>query len=204
MTVENMSDRIAQSVKSSIKSELDKIGESVKQAIRDELDQYGTGETHDQTIYEYLLISGVSGIGEKMPSEFKSMPKDAQESIISALMKELNPGDGIKFSDDQKVPFWVQVTPLHEKYRPRNDPSQQRWIRLDTITQVIPKALSYTEGQPQSETIWGLAVEANGEKYYVSSKEFKGEAIREPEMKLLSAVTKAVAVSNSGAAIGLF
>lgn len=204
MTTETMSDRIAQSVKDSLKSEFGKIGDSVKEAIRRELNKHGTGETRDETIYDYLLITGVSGIGELMPPEFKSMPESTKESIISALMKELNPGDGITFSDDQKVPFWVRATPLHEKSRPANNVSQERWIRLDSITQVIPTALSYFVDQPQTEWIWGLAVEANNEKYYVTSKEFKGEAIREPERKLLAAVTKAVCVSNSGAGIGLF
>lgn len=204
MTTENMSDRVAQSVRDSIKNEFGKIGDSVKEAIRSELDKYGTGTTHDETIYNYLLITGVNGIGDMMPAEFKDMPESAKESIISELMKELNPGDGIKFSDDQKVPFWVQATCLVEKNRPHKDSSQQRWIRLDSITQVICTSLGYTEGRPESEWIWGLAVEANNEKYYVTSKEFKGEAIREPERKLLAAVTKAVSVSNSGAGLGLF
>jgi len=204
MTTETMSDRIAQSVKDSLKSEFGKIGDSVKEAIRTELDKYGTGKTHDETIYDYLLITGVSGIGESMPPEFKSMPESTKESIISALMKELKPGDGIKFSDDQKIPFWVQATPLDEGFRPSKTASQKRWIRLDSITQVIPKSLSGGEDEPQTARIWALAVEANNQKYYVTSKEFKGEAIREPERKILDAITKAVSVLNSGAGLGLF
>ena len=204
MTMETMSDRIAQSVKDSLKSEFGKIGDSVKEAIRSQLNRPGTGETSDKTIYDYLLITGVSGMDEMMPAEFKDLSKSTKESIFSTLLKELNPGDGITFSDDEKVPFWVQATPLDEGFRPSKTASQKRWIRLDSITQVIPKALSGGEDKPQTEWIWALAVEANKEKFYVTSKEFKGEAIREPERKLLAAVTKAVSVSNSGAGLGLF
>jgi hypothetical protein len=95
--------------------------------------------------------------------------------------------DGMQFHGHDNLPVWVKVIPHQEGRHPHGDHWQ--WIRLDTITAVIPH-LSVQVGDNQAEWQRCLIVETANGRFHPSALLFKGAEINAPLERLLAAISQ--------------
>lgn len=99
----------------------------------------------------------------------------------------------VTFPEDN--PLWLRVTQYVEQHLPSDSISDQLWIRLETIEQVIPKP-GVPIGDDSRDLQFVLQVMAKGIVYDVTSIRFNGGHIQDQVQKVMSLVTNAVRNSN--------
>lgn len=94
--------------------------------------------------------------------------------------------DGMQFRGHGETAVWVKVLPNQPGRFPQGEHWQ--WIRLDTITAVIPK-ITIQVGDDPAEWIHHLIVEAGGRLFHPSALEFEGASINAPVERLLALIS---------------
>lgn len=99
--------------------------------------------------------------------------------------------DGIVLTGHGDTLTWVRVLKALSGRLPDPD-AEWRWVRLDTITAVIPHA-AIAIGDDRSTWQYIVCIEAGGAEYHPTALQFTHKTVRTAVDKLLHAVSAALA-----------
>lgn len=155
---------------------------------------YDGQQLSDENLYEVLMSVGYSGLEGPVLDEFATLSERTRQTMLRALYEQIGPKESIvTFPEDS--PLWLRVTRYVEKRLPSDSISDQLWIRLETIEQVIPKP-GIAIGDDSRDYQFVLQVMAKDIVYDVTAVRFKGGHIQDQVQKVMSLVTNAVRNSN--------
>ncbi|WP_017166894.1 hypothetical protein [Xanthomonas phaseoli] len=154
----------------------------------------GTGyePVSDEAVYDFIMTGPIDYLADVAGDDFKKLSRNEQQSVVSTLVARLKSDDGIELHELGDVPVWVRVVPAVDGRLPADKPSGWRWVRLDTITEVIPNVGIGVSDDPE-DWQYTLIVTAGGQQYHPTAVRFRGSAVNAPLTRLLRLVAERVA-----------
>lgn len=151
-------------------------------------------EVSDDAIYDFVLTCGVESLADNAGDDFKKLTRNEKHAVVATLISRVHPHDGIELHEVGQpvaVPVWIRVAPAEEGRLPARMPEKWRWVRLDTITEIIPE-VGIGVGEDPEEWQHTLAVTAGGRKYHATAVRFRGSMVKAPVERLLRIVAGAL------------
>jgi hypothetical protein len=175
--------------------------DALKAAIAADMSKaLGRGSVSDEAVYESLMCSSLGHLVTYAGEDFAKLTRNEQQSVVATLLHRLKPDDGIDLHMVGNVPVWLRVVPSVDGRLPFDKPNGWRYVRLDTITEVIPEVAIGTGDDPE-EWQYMLSITAGDKKYHPTAVRFRGSAVNAPLTRLLRLVAERV-VSRELPAIG--
>lgn len=147
----------------------------------------------DSVAIYHLIGSSASHLQATLEGEIKDWTIEEMHDVIAVLIKRLGGGDRIELDKLQATPMWLAVTPAVDGKLPSENPTDRRWIRLDTVTVVYAKP-SIAVAEDVRDWLFSLTVHADEKIYHASPVRFRGEMVNSAVDKILSAVSVAARV----------
>lgn len=149
-------------------------------------------EVSDEALYDFVLCSAADSLADIVGGDIKKLSYNEKHAIVATLINRLNLDDGIELHEvAPHVPVWIRVVPAVEGRLPSKAQGKWQWVRLDTITAVIPE-VGIGVGDDPEEWQHTLAVTAGGQKYHATAARFRGSLVNAPVERLLRVVGEAL------------
>jgi hypothetical protein len=175
--------------------------DALKAAIAADMSKaLGREPISDAAVYESLMCSSLDHLVTYAGEDFARLTRNEQQSVVATLLHRLKPDDGIDLHMVGSVPVWLRVVPAVDGRLPSDKPNEWRYVRLDTITEVIPEVAIGTGDDPE-EWQYMLSITAGDKKYHPTAVRFRGSAVNAPLTRLLRLVAERV-VSREVPAVG--
>lgn len=166
--------------------------DALKAAIAADMSKaLGREPISDSDVYESLMCSSVGHLVTYAGEDFAKLTRNEQQSVVATLLHRLKPDDGIDLHRVGNVPVWLRVVPAVDGRLPSDKPNGWRYVRLDTITEVIPEVAIGTGDDPE-EWQYMLSITAGDKKYHPTAVRFRGSAVNAPLTRLLRLVAERV------------
>lgn len=167
--------------------------DALKAAIAADMSKaLGREPISDDAVYESLICSSVDHLATYAGDDFAKLTRNEQQGIVSTLLHRLKPDDGIELHMVGSAPVWLRVVPAMDGRLPSDWPNNGwRYVRLDTITEVIPEVAIGTGDDPE-EWQYMLSITAGDKKYHPTAVRFRGSAVNAPLGRLLRLVAERV------------
>jgi hypothetical protein len=147
---------------------------------------------NDEAAIYYLEGMSAQRLKEELGTEIPNWTVEHLHQIIATTIEKFGGGDGVELSRGIENPLWLAVTLAVENKLPSQQPTDRRWIRLDTITSVYAKS-SMSVGDDVRDWLFSLTVQVGETIYHASPVRFRGEMANRAVDKILDAVTAALA-----------
>ncbi len=145
------------------------------------------GKITDATVYDFVMCAQTEYLANLCGGEFAALPRNEQHAVVAVLIDRLHPTDGIKTFPGDRGAVWLWAGPFVDGRLADAGPRDWRWIRLDTITEVVPLVVLGV-GEDVEEWQYALAVTATGGRHHATATRFRGSAVKEPMERLLRLV----------------
>jgi hypothetical protein len=146
---------------------------------------------NDSVAIDHLIGTSAPYLQETLDGEIKNWTIEEIHEVIAILIKRFGGGDGIEFDKLQTTPMWLAATPAIDGRLPSENPTDRRWIRLDTVTAVYAKP-SIAVAEDVRDWLFSLTVQTEEKLYHASPVRFRGEMVNSAVDKILNAVSIAV------------
>lgn len=153
--------------------------------------EYQKETVTDDELYEHLLITPLESLRDYAGPSFTTLEPKYQHQVIATLLLLMKLDDGIEITKLGERPMWLRVYPYAPGKLPGHSADKFSYLRLDTITQVIPD-VGIGVGEDPQDWKYTLSVMSGGTRFHPTISLFRGTAFNQPLARLLAQIAESI------------